>query len=229
MADTFLPTLKQIRQCFAQEIRNLGGSVCDTFEDAERLYMRSIRPQTEEVRPGDAVQGGVALRSTGPTVVVQPYVFRQVCRNGAIMAHALEGQELTRIEEGGFEDPDSVLGSIREAVQACAAPTVFAESARHMRLAGSASIDHLLVMGAMLMRIPAAFQQQFIADLMQRLQKEGDRTRFGLMNAVTAHARDMRDPELRWRLEELGGALAVSDMPVRQPDDAAGRLVQACR
>jgi hypothetical protein len=29
------------------------------------------------------------------------------------------------------------------------------------------------------------------------------------MNAVTSVARDTRDPETRWRLEELGGAIAA--------------------
>jgi hypothetical protein len=32
-------------------------------------------------------------------------------------------------------------------------------------------------------------------------------SRFDLMNAVTATARNLTDPEARWRLEELGGAI----------------------
>ena len=36
------------------------------------------------------------------------------------------------------------------------------------------------------------------------------------MNAVTSVARDTRDPELRWRLEEFGGGIPVA-MPERDP------------
>jgi len=38
------------------------------------------------------------------------------------------------------------------------------------------------------------------------------------MNAVTSVARDTRDPELRWRLEELGGGIPA--MLVPDPDDS---------
>jgi transposase len=42
---------------------------------------------------------------------------------------------------------------------------------------------------------------------------------FSLMNAVTSLARDERDPELRWRLEELGGAVP-SLQALRKPPGA---------
>ena len=42
-----------------------------------------------------------------------------------------------------------------------------------------------------------------------------DRNRFGLMNAVTSVARDTRDPDARWRLEELGGGIGARLRPRR--------------
>jgi hypothetical protein len=47
--------------------------------------------------------------------------------------------------------------------------------------------------------------------------RPGDRSPFGLANAVTAVARDTRDPDLRWNLEEFGGAV-VATVP-RHPAD----------
>jgi hypothetical protein len=41
------------------------------------------------------------------------------------------------------------------------------------------------------------------------------------MNAVTSVARDTQDPDLRWRLEELGGGLPVERCPTTDPDDVA--------
>ena len=50
-----------------------------------------------------------------------------------------------------------------------------------------------------------------------------DRSRYGLMNAVTAVARDTRDPEIRWGLEEFGGGLAVGCRPGPDGDRAPAR------
>ena len=40
-----------------------------------------------------------------------------------------------------------------------------------------------------------------------RFDVDGDPTAFGLLNAVTATARDERDPALRWTLEAAGGSV----------------------
>jgi hypothetical protein len=48
--------------------------------------------------------------------------------------------------------------------------------------------------------------------------RRGDeRTQFGLMQSITAVARDQRDPEVRWRLEELGGGVPVLNLPAHGP------------
>ena len=58
--------------------------------------------------------------------------------------------------------------------------------------------------------------QRFLRDVMAEFRDGKDRTRYGLMNAVTATARRTSDPELRWRMEELGGAVAaLTPDPVR--------------
>jgi hypothetical protein len=59
---------------------------------------------------------------------------------------------------------------------------------------------------------------------MERFFQEGDRSRLALMNAVTSVARDTPDPEVRWRLEELGGGIPVGRAPVLQPDDTAAAM-----
>ena len=59
----------------------------------------------------------------------------------------------------------------------------------------------------MLSRFPAQVAGQLMGEIMGRFFGAGDRSRFGLMNAVTSLARDTADPELRWDLEELGGGV----------------------
>src|SRR5690348_3701746 len=92
-------TLATIKAVFAEEIVAQQGSVSDTFDDGSRLFLRSLLPALGEVVPKDRVQGGVALRSDGSAVWLHPYVFRLLCRNGAIMAHATQTHEIKDIQD----------------------------------------------------------------------------------------------------------------------------------
>src|SRR4051812_32295107 len=67
------------------EVADPGGRVTDVFDDGDRLFARALLPEERQVRRGDRLQGGVALMVAGNEVRVCPYVFRQVCSNGAIM------------------------------------------------------------------------------------------------------------------------------------------------
>jgi hypothetical protein len=215
-------TIAEIKALFAEEIRAAGGSLSDTFDDGARLFSRSLLPQVREVRKADRLQGGVALRASGREVWVHPYVFRLVCSNGAIMAHAIQ----TRHVEGqDFAAPEEVAEEVRQAMRACCAEEVFTGAAEQMRSAREAAADSALNMLPMLARLPAGAGGQFLQTILDRFFQEADHSRFGLVNAVTSVARDTRSPEIRWRLEELGGAIAAGLTPVLQPDDTAAAAV----
>jgi hypothetical protein len=64
--------------------------------------------------------------------------------------------------------------------------------------------DLMLLYLPLLSRLPREHFTALFATITRRFTEGGDRSRFGLMNAVTSTARDTRDPEVRWRLEELG-------------------------
>jgi hypothetical protein len=215
-------TTAEIQAIFAEEVRAAGGSVSDTFDDGARLFTRSVLPGVRDVRPGDRLQGGVALRATGPDVWVHPYVFRQVCRNGAIMAHALQSEHIEGLE---YLPPEEAASAVREAVQACCAEEAFTAAAEEMRSAVGTPIDTALNLLPMLSHLPSGARAQVLGDILDRFSREADRSTFGLMNAVTAVARDSRDPELRWRLEELGGGIPAGRTPTPLPDDRAAAHV----
>jgi hypothetical protein len=73
-----------------------------------------------------------------------------------------------------------------------------------------------------------------VADVRPKVRMQGgvalraDHTGFGLMNAVTSLARDTRDPDDRWRLEELGGGIGAAILP-RQPHDSPAHEASARR
>jgi hypothetical protein len=212
------PTTAAMKTLFAEEIAAAGGTVSDTFDDGTRLFVRSVLPRVREVRTADNVQGGVALRASATEVWVHPYVFRLVCRNGAIMAHAIQTRH---VEAGDFATPEEAAGAVRAAVRDCCTEEAFTTAAEEMRSASTTPVDMALNLLPFLSRLPSSDRTQVLRSVMERFFQEADRSKFALMNAVTSVARDTRDPELRWRLEELGGAIPVSRTPVLQPDDAA--------
>jgi hypothetical protein len=211
-------TTAELRELFAEEITAAGGTVSDTFDDGRRLFVRSVLPQVREVRAADRLQGGVALRACEGEVWVHPYVFRLVCRNGAIMAQAIQTRH---IEAGDFATPEATAADVRAAIRACSAEEAFTTAAEQMRSALEAEVDIALNLLPTLSRLPSHVASQLVPQIVERFFGDGDRSRFGLMNAVTSLARDTRDPELRWRLEELGGAVPVERPPTPKPRGAA--------
>jgi hypothetical protein len=209
------PTTARILAVFTEEIAARRGEVTDTFDDGRRLFTRSILPHLKEVRPGDRLQGGVALKATGGEVWLHPYVFRQVCRNGAIMAQALQTH---RLDDLHLRDAEAAEDAVREAVAACCADEVFTDAVGEMRTAAETAADLALNLLPMLSQLSASTNAGLFSEIMNRFFHEGDRSRFGLVNAVTSLARDTRDPEVRWNLEELGGGIAAEKIPNPRPD-----------
>ena len=91
---------------------------------------------------------------------------------------------------GSWEEPGSLLGSHFEDLW-------MALSAR--MLASETRDDE-----------PPPFEPSEIGQrIRKQLEREESDTRFGLMNAVTAVARDVENPKVRWWLEALGGSIAL--------------------
>ncbi len=193
----------ELLSIFTEEITELDGTVRESFDDGRRLYVRSILPKELDIRRGDRVQGGVAVRVENGEISVSPYVFRLVCTNGAIFAHTVQTQRLS------IANLDPVIGiewPLREAIRACASPDSFEQNADEMRRSVDPAADLMLLMLPFFARHER--NRRFLVEIMDRFTKEQQRTRYDLMNAVTSVARDTKDPAAKWQLEELGGAIA---------------------
>jgi hypothetical protein len=215
-------TTREIMAIFSEEIAAAGGAVSDTFDDGARLFTRSILPEAREVRPRDRVQGGVALKATAQEVWVHPYLFRQVCKNGAIRAHAVETRHITEIH---YLSGAAAAEAVREAVRACCSTDAFAAGVREMRSARQTDADLAISLLAFFGSHGRHLRGPALRRIMDRFFQQGDRSRFALMNAVTAVARETEDPETRWRLEELGGGIPVGASPRPVRDDRAAEVL----
>ncbi len=215
----FDPGTGTIREAFAEEVGALGGEVTNVHEHGGVLFARAVLASSADVRAGDTVRAGVALRVVGAEVLVHPYTFRLVCANGAIAAHALSTRRVERVERvdvvaSGY-DAAVALEAVREAVRACAAPAVFEEVAAEMRTAAEREADVVLHLLPLLSRLAGEHAAHYLAMLLPDLRAAEDRTLFGLLNVVTAVARTEPDPAVRWDLESLGGSLPAA--LVRRP------------
>lgn len=205
-------------QVFSEEIFAHGGKVSDTFNDGDRLFVRSILPQTGDVAAKDRLQSGVAMKACDGDVWIHPYVFRLVCRNGAITAQTLASRHVTSLFE--FE-PDEAVAEVREAVGVCCDAEIFTNSLQQIRTSRETEADLAINLLPFLARMPGG-GTGIMSTIMKRFFGTADRSHFGLMNAVTSVARDTKDPELRWNLEELGGGIPIA-APARVPKMPAQR------
>ena len=199
---------------FAEEIARRSGRVADTFHDGTRLFTRSVLPMVAEVKAKDRVQAGVALKATADQICVYPYVFREVCRNGAIMACSMGAKRIVRSDE---QTPEQETLAVREAIGVCCEDGVFTESVARIRSSREGKADIALMLLPFISRLGSVSGQIF-RDIIERFFYEGDQTRFGLMNAITSVAHDRRNPDERWELEELGGGVAAK-IPPSLPDN----------
>ena len=207
----YVPATRDIHDTFLDEITSLGGTVIDAYDDGDRLFARAVLPVDTEVRPGDRVNAGVALRAAGPEILVHPYTFRQVCTNGAIITHSFQSRQIERTLVTDVIVPKfgsvAALADLRRAVGECASREAFSMAADEMRSASDNRADLSLQLMSALVRLPQHMISYALREIFPRFASGGDQSAFGLMNAVTSAARDARDPEIRWKLEELGATV----------------------
>lgn len=197
-------SLSRIQTLFHTEVENLGGTMRDTFADGTRLFTRAVLPLFRDVRRNDTMQCGIALRATDYEVCVHPYLFRLVCTNGAIMAHAVQSRRIGNLNAMPEADAeDTLLAALRE----CGSKEAFTSGIDEVRSSLDVEADMMLALMPFLSQMPANVQNHLLADLLGNLHAERDSSGFGLMNAITATARDTDDPDLRWNLEAYGGGI----------------------
>jgi hypothetical protein len=211
-------TTTRIRVVFAEAVASRQGAITDTFDDGERLFARSVLPHIEALRPGDRIQGGVALRANREEAWLHPYLFRFICRNGAILPRTIGTLHVADLH---IQEPEETVRLLRKAIDSCCTAETFTESVHHMRTACEAEADLALSIMPLLSRLPAQMGTSFLSEIMEQFFRNSDRSRFGMINAITSVARDTPEPELRWDLEEYGGGIAVGKIPTSPRDQGA--------
>ena len=224
MSFGLLPSRTEIQTVFVDEIDFLGGHVVDTFAEGDALFQRAVLPVSRDVRSDDKLHGGVALRTRQNDVIVHPYLYREVCRNGMIMADTLASKRFRRAEF--CDDPcfaEDVMLGIRSAIHDYVDPQIHEVTIARLRTSTSLEAEANLLMQLLSMRQTIGHQlaSELVRAILAQFHQQADPTVYGAINAVTAVARTVADEESRWDLEELGGAILCVTTTTVQPDIGA--------
>ena len=195
-------TIPQLKAVFGEEIKELGGNVLDTFEDGVRIFSRATIPWVSEITPEDSAQGGVALRAKEGDIFLHSYLFRQVCQNGLIISHDVSKH---RIKASHFPSPLESELAVRKAIQDCCLEESFAKTVEQMQLGREMKFNPSVSLGHHMPHLPPGVGFQIFTRFIEGV----DSSWFDFINVVTSVARDIIDPEVRWRLEEFGGLIAA--------------------
>jgi len=213
----FQPTLDELTELFRDEIAAARGKMTG-IKRRNRLFVRATLPLAEDVLPGDKINAGVAMRVVDEQVSIHPYTFRQVCKNGAIAADVLCSMRIQRASGDATPyDLAQISDQVVAAIAACTAPEVFSGQIRTMRQMAASPLGSATEMVALLAQLgELAADPELAETIMDHFLRRESPSLYGLMNAITATARDCEDPDLKWQLEEFGcgiGArlLAASD------------------
>ena len=187
---------------------------------ADGYWPAPSSPSLRKFGPGDRLQGGVAIRAADGDVWVHPYLFRLVCSNGAIIARTLRTEHLEGLDA---QDPDDAVRRRPRGCRGLLAAEVFADTLDQVRTAQDAVVDHVLTLLPLLARFSVTGNEHLLTTIMEQYFQAGDRSQFGLANAVTATARAVRNPDLR----EHGGIWSRGSPSVpSRPHPVRGRAPQ---
>ncbi len=219
---TLRPTNAELQALFLDATRACGEATVDVMDTGQHLFARAYYERSSEVRPGDKVRAGVAMRTLGDDVLVHPLVLREICINGAVRAHAVSTRCIARQRIDATTQSvhsysiDMLRDELAATVQGCAAPASFEEGVEEMRAALHADAEQVLevlnfarIVGSLGSSPAAQFVYRSISRLQRQLAQAGgrDRTAFAFGNALTAAGRDAPLPAARWALEEYGAAV----------------------
>ena len=203
------------------DIPDLNVVSCDVTD--KKLYIKAVFPRTErEVKVGDAVQSGVVVSNSeigGGRSRVDPFWMRLWCLNGC--ASMIKEKGYSRIHRGSKIENDGIiyqqdtieaatqlaLLQIRDAVTTFADPKWFDGFVETLRKATETPLVERPVKAVEVLAKTVGFTQEEGESILERLIREGDYSKYGMLNAVTNLANDTDSYDRASELEFIGGQI----------------------
>ena len=203
-------TNEEIFEAFSETLGEYQGKILRVYQHEYFLTIRSLIPVDGKVAKGDSFRQGVALRANWDSIEVCPFVHREVCQNGTIVPIGF-----SRVSTDRNEDKDWAIVQLKKGLMQCFHPATFAESLHQFKESTTRPLPGEFNLVEFLSKNKMRMSRRKLERFAELLRQE-ERNDYGLMNALTALARDEKDPFFRWDLELLGGQVGIdeAEMPI---------------
>jgi hypothetical protein len=213
----------EIARKLLPEFENMGTEV--TFHNAaitdSKFYLRALFPRIEgEVRLGDPVQWGVQIRNSevgAGQFEIENFVMRLVCMNGMVVAKVMSARHVGRrlgdnlSDEAIRADDRAFWLAARDELRASMNEERFDEILATLRETTDGAVITAPIAATERMAKVLELSDGEKEAVLTQLASNGDMTRWGALNAVTAAAQTLDSFDRRVELEEMGWAMA--EMP----------------
>ena len=213
----------QVAETVLPIISEMHGAEVKSCELTERkMYLKVVNPRlTTEIRKGDVVQAGIVISNSEVglgSVNVSPLIYRMVCSNGMIAQDSsVRKYHIGRVNESDYDmgifrddtiaaDDVAFLKKVRNAVYAAVEQAVFEQVVSRMREATEARIDN----GSMVPKVieltakDYSITQSESEGVLGHLIEGGDLSLYGVSNAITRYAQDVKSYDRSTELEMIG-------------------------
>lgn len=208
-----------------------GVKVASASITETRMYIKATFTHIRaEVKVGDEVESGVIISNSEVglgAVNISPFVNRLVCMNGMVvndgkfaMRHLggrlAEGQSVYEMltDETLKADDKAILLKVRDVLRGCFDEVRFRKTVARMTEATTQKIEGNPVEAVKLLAKKQSLTGFEETSILRNLIEGADLSRWGLINAVTATAKeDVLDYDRATELETLGGNLLMLPAP----------------
>lgn len=212
----------QIAETVLPIISRMEGARVESCEITDnRMYIKVVNPRiSANVGVGDVVQSGLVISNSEVglgSVSVSPLIFRLVCSNGMIAQdNALRKNHIGRVNESNFDmrilrdetieaDDKAFLMKIEDAVNAATNEAIFADLVKNLQESKDAKIEPIAVPKVVELTAKQVGISQFETEgVLGHLIAGGDLSLYGLGNAVTRYAQDVKSYDRSTELEATG-------------------------
>lgn len=221
----------EIAQAVFPMIAEMKDATVESCEITERrMYLKVVNPRiTTEIVPGDVVQSGILISNseTGHgSVIVRPLVYRLVCKNGMIAADSGqrkfhtgrinefdENNEVFRTETIQADDRAFIM-KLQDIVRYTTESVQFERIVSAMRTGTTAKITGNVPDVVELASKSYGLLEKESESILNYLIRGADLSLYGLANAVTQHAQEVKSYDRSTELEAT--AWEILNMPSRE-------------
>ena len=226
-----------------QEMKGTNIESCEVTPT--RMYLKVVNKKLKaEVTVGDVVQAGFVISNSEVglgSLRVEPLVFRLVCKNGLICKDSAQkkyhvGRQVNVSEDTAYElyseetlaqDDKAFFMKVQDVVRAAVVESKFMLTVEKLRETKEISLGKDPVKSVELLADKFQLTENERGNILRQLFMNGEDSRYGLINAVTAASKLAKSYDRATELERIGGEILALPIPRRMLPPATDEMFES--